>query len=159
MRSRFALQRSDRLDGLWPVPGEFHRWMLHLQDSYTELYNKSSKQSGTLGNIRTKMNFQGIHPKVSDSFAHNEDLLHLLTLECISTTNTSFQIPKSRWNATTLAALMDAGTIWSASRWRNYQKASSSAPQNASPQQGPLFACVADQMRSFSDVQLRRTAC
>ena len=81
MRSRrFALQRSDRLDGLWPVPGEFHRRMLHLQDSYTELYNtESSKQRGTLGNIRTKMNFQGVHPKVSDSFAHNEDLLHLTT--------------------------------------------------------------------------------
>jgi hypothetical protein len=50
---------STRLDGMWPVPTEFHRRMLHMQDTLNIFYKvESSGERGTLANIKTKMNFQ-----------------------------------------------------------------------------------------------------
>lgn len=63
LRARAAsFIKSKRLDGMWPVPTEFHRRMLHLQDTYNIMYKASScNERGTLANLKTVMNIQVIH--------------------------------------------------------------------------------------------------
>jgi hypothetical protein len=46
MRSRrLAPANEDRLNGIWPVPGEFHRRMLHLQDCFDLLFSPGGSGS------------------------------------------------------------------------------------------------------------------
>lgn len=71
---------SERLEGVWPVPGEFHRRMLAMQDTWSELYKEGSAgEPGTLMDIRNKFQMKSVTKKVSDCFNHAEDLLHLST--------------------------------------------------------------------------------
>jgi hypothetical protein len=60
METRYAsFTPSRRYDRMWPVPTEFHRRMLHMQDTLN-LFHKaeSSGERGTLANIRTNLNIQ-----------------------------------------------------------------------------------------------------
>ena len=73
---------EERLEGIWPVPGDFHRRMIHLQDTMNMLWTNettSAHDRGTLSNIRTVFSIKSVKAKVSDSFNHVEDLVHVAT--------------------------------------------------------------------------------
>ena len=78
-RSRACCETpSDRLEGIWPVPGEFHRRILLNQDTMNIFFKDASRGTrGTLSNISTVFAMKGVKPKVSDAFNHDEDLIHL----------------------------------------------------------------------------------
>jgi len=82
MRSRrLAPANEDRLNGIWPVPGEFHRRMLNIQDCFDMLFTPGGSNSpGTLANIKARMNFLTAAPKkVTSTFHHCEEMLHCVT--------------------------------------------------------------------------------
>ena len=83
---RVANTPTERLEGIWPVPGEFHRRMLYLQDVMNDMYKESKNEPGTLYNIKNKFTMKSVKAKVSDSFNHVEDLVHLATkgLVCLA---------------------------------------------------------------------------
>ena len=71
---------EERLEGIWPVPGEFHRRMLQNQDTMNLLFNADSiNDIGTLAEIKNRFQMKGVKKKVSESFNHVEDLLNLST--------------------------------------------------------------------------------
>lgn len=71
---------TERLEGIWPVPGEFHRRILLDQDTINQLYAEASRsERGTLMNTKTVMQLKGMTKKVAESFNHVEDGLHLTT--------------------------------------------------------------------------------
>ena len=72
---------SERLEGMWAVPGDFHRRMLHLEDTYRILFHQDSAgDRGTLSQIKDCLNFHGVKSKVSSSFNQCEDMLHITTM-------------------------------------------------------------------------------
>ena len=78
---------TERLQGMWPVPGELHRRFLLNQDTMNLLYAPtSSADRGTLANICSVFGLKGVKPKVTESFNHVEDMIHLTTkgLVCLA---------------------------------------------------------------------------
>jgi hypothetical protein len=71
---------SERLEAIWPVPGEFHRRMIQMQDTFNLLYAAGSTHDrGTLANIQTVFKLKGVKSRVSQSFNHDEDMIHMTT--------------------------------------------------------------------------------
>ena len=71
---------TERLEGIWPVPGEFHRRILLDQDTINKLYVDASRsERGTLMNVKTVLQLKGMTKKVAESFNHVEDGLHITT--------------------------------------------------------------------------------
>ena len=71
---------SERLDGFWRVPGEFHRRMLLNQDTMNALYKPESvNDRGTLYEIKAKFQIKSVKSNVNDCFNHVEDMLNMVT--------------------------------------------------------------------------------
>ena len=71
---------AERLEGIWPIPGEFHRRMLLNQDSMNILYRpESQNDKGTLSEVKNKFQLKGVKTKVTDAFNHVEDMFSLTT--------------------------------------------------------------------------------
>lgn len=75
-----SVNSTERLDTLRPVPGEFHRRMLHLQDTYNLLFNQLSfGEVGTLANVKSAFHHKSVTAQLASSFNHCEHMLHSYT--------------------------------------------------------------------------------
>ncbi|XP_014672745.1 PREDICTED: uncharacterized protein LOC106813191 [Priapulus caudatus] len=77
--------RLERLEGIHPVPQEFHKRAILLQDTMDMLFNgQSAPDKGTLFNIKNVFNHRNLKKKVMDNFNHVEDFLKFTTAAMVS---------------------------------------------------------------------------
>ena len=70
----------ERLEGLLPTPGEFHKRMLRVQDSFNMLFNgASSMDKGSLYNLKQVFNHRGVQGNTNECFNQAFDLLRFAT--------------------------------------------------------------------------------
>ena len=82
-----CMTKTERLQRVCPVPGEFHRRMLLNQDSMNILYQADSKgDRGTLANVKSAFQLKAVKPKVTECFNAVEDAFNLTTkgLVCLT---------------------------------------------------------------------------
>ena len=76
---KYAVDRRERLEGLIPVPGEFHKRMVTQDDTFKLLFHDTevgSRIRGTLANFKSVLRKKDAKIPVKDHFNGTEDLLH-----------------------------------------------------------------------------------
>lgn len=70
----------DRLEGLLPVPQDFHRRLLLLQDTFNELFkNASIRSRGTLAQLKADFNRKNVSCSVKDCYNHAWEFVQFVT--------------------------------------------------------------------------------
>ena len=74
------MSHIDRLKGIEPIPAEFHKRGILLQDTMnTFFHRKSAAERGTMYHCKQYFSMNSLQKEVMRNFSHVEDLLHLMT--------------------------------------------------------------------------------
>ncbi|XP_014670054.1 PREDICTED: uncharacterized protein LOC106811048 [Priapulus caudatus] len=72
--------KLERLEGVEPVPQEFHKRGIMLQDTLNSLFDaRSAVERGTLFNMKNVFNHRNLKKHVMGNFNHVDDFMHFVT--------------------------------------------------------------------------------